>query len=74
MYLFNFYFSGDGLICSNGDKWFRMRRLLTPAFHFDILRSYVKVFQDSTNVLLVSKIVENVPSLVVLIEDSKNLT
>jgi len=48
-------FSGDGLIASNGDKWFRMRRLLTSAFHFEILRSYVQVFQDSTNVLLVSK-------------------
>ena len=42
------------MISSNGDKWFRMRRLLTPAFHFGILRSYVSVFQDSTNVLLVS--------------------
>jgi len=52
MYRFVRPFIGDGLICSNGDKWFRMRRLLTPAFHFDILRSYVKVFQDSTNVLL----------------------
>ncbi|KAL9950889.1 hypothetical protein ACROYT_G043460 [Oculina patagonica] len=43
---------GDGLIAANGNKWFRMRRLLTPAFHFEILRSYVRIFQDSTNVLL----------------------
>ena len=44
---------GDGLLLSSGRKWARNRRLLTPAFHFDILKPYVKVFVNSTNKLAV---------------------
>ncbi|XP_035672222.1 cytochrome P450 4F12-like [Branchiostoma floridae] len=43
---------GDGLLLSDGPKWQRNRRLLTPAFHFDILKHYVKLFSESTAVLL----------------------
>ncbi|XP_023422415.1 cytochrome P450 4F3-like [Cavia porcellus] len=42
---------GDGLLLSAGDKWSRHRRMLTPAFHFNILKPYVKIFTDSMNVM-----------------------
>ncbi|KAH1183159.1 hypothetical protein KIL84_004651 [Mauremys mutica] len=43
--------SGDGLLLSNGAKWVRHRRMLTPAFHFDILKPYVKIFNQSTDIM-----------------------
>ncbi|XP_066276891.1 cytochrome P450 4F2-like isoform X2 [Branchiostoma lanceolatum] len=43
---------GDGLLTSKGSKWHRNRRLLTAAFHFEILKPYVKLFSESTNVLI----------------------
>ncbi|EDV20811.1 uncharacterized protein TRIADDRAFT_60697 [Trichoplax adhaerens] len=43
---------GDGLIGVNGNKWGRNRRLLTNAFHFDILKSYVSIHNRCTDVLI----------------------
>lgn len=42
---------GDGLLLSAGDKWSSHRRMLTPAFHFNILKPYLKIFNDSVNVM-----------------------
>ncbi|KAM4601832.1 cytochrome P450 4F3 [Polymixia lowei] len=42
---------GQSLLLSNGEDWSRRRRLLTPAFHFDVLRNYVVIFNTSTNTL-----------------------
>ena len=46
--------TGESLLTGNGPKWSRTRRLLTPAFHFDILKPYVKVYCECVDVLLVS--------------------
>ncbi|XP_018427690.1 PREDICTED: cytochrome P450 4F22 isoform X1 [Nanorana parkeri] len=42
---------GDGLLLSRGEKWGQHRRLLTPGFHFDILKNYVKIFNQSTDIM-----------------------
>ncbi|XP_021344613.1 cytochrome P450 4F12-like, partial [Mizuhopecten yessoensis] len=42
----------DGLLLSGGRKWDRNRRMLTPAFHMDILKHYVEIFNESAKVLL----------------------
>nr|XP_033772218.1 cytochrome P450 4B1-like isoform X2 [Geotrypetes seraphini] len=43
---------GKGLLVLSGQKWFQHRRLLTPAFHYDVLKPYVKLISDSTKVML----------------------
>ncbi|XP_033746343.1 cytochrome P450 4F6-like [Pecten maximus] len=45
-------FLGDGLVVSNGSKWERNRKLLTHAFHFDVLRPYVSIYNEATDILL----------------------
>uniref|UniRef100_A0A8C0NZ80 Uncharacterized protein n=1 Tax=Canis lupus familiaris TaxID=9615 RepID=A0A8C0NZ80_CANLF len=46
---------GYGLLLLNGEIWFQHRRMLTPAFHYDILKPYVRLMVDSVQVMLVNK-------------------
>ncbi|XP_051027633.1 cytochrome P450 4A12B isoform X2 [Acomys russatus] len=43
---------GYGLLLLNGQPWFQHRRMLTPAFHYDILKPYVGIMADSVRVML----------------------
>lgn len=43
---------GEGLILTNGPKWYHNRRLITPSFHFDILKKYIQIYNDCARVLL----------------------
>ena len=55
VYKYGKHWLGDGLLISGGKKWARNRRLLTPAFHFDILKPYTIVNNEAAEILLVCK-------------------
>ncbi|XP_054483436.1 cytochrome P450 4B1-like isoform X2 [Anoplopoma fimbria] len=44
--------TGEGLLVSKGQKWFRHRRFLNPGFHYDVLKPYVNLMSDSTKTML----------------------
>ncbi|NWS55775.1 CP4B1 protein, partial [Chunga burmeisteri] len=43
---------GQGLLVLHGTKWFQHRKLLTPAFYYSVLKSYVALMSDSVKVML----------------------
>lgn len=53
VYILGLDWLGEGLLIANGQKWLRNRRLLTPAFHFDILQSYIALKNKAASVLVV---------------------
>lgn len=47
-FLYNFLhpFLGTGLLTANGKKWQHRRRILTPTFHFNILKEFLVIFHE----------------------------
>ncbi|KAJ8779586.1 hypothetical protein J1605_012470 [Eschrichtius robustus] len=43
---------GNGLLVLEGQTWFQHRRMLTPAFHYDILKPYMGFTADSVPLML----------------------
>ena len=43
---------GEGLLIANNEKWHTRRRMLTPAFHFEILHSYISIYNEAVDCLV----------------------
>lgn len=52
VYDFFLQWIGKGLLVLDGPKWFQHRKLLTPGFHYDVLKPYVAIFAESTRMML----------------------
>ena len=42
---------GTGLLLSNGERWYKRRRLITPSFHFDILQDFFHIMNEQSLIL-----------------------
>jgi cytochrome P450 family 4 len=42
---------GEGLLVSEANKWRQRRKILNPAFHFNVLEKFVAVMEKQSNIL-----------------------
>jgi len=52
LYRFVGEFLGDGLLLSTGSKWASRRKVLTPAFHYKYLESFVEIMDRNSGILV----------------------
>ncbi|XP_071052571.1 uncharacterized protein [Onthophagus taurus] len=52
MYIYLNKWLGNGLLTSKTDQWKKMRKIITPAFHFQILEHYIETFHSASSVLI----------------------
>lgn len=43
---------GGGLLISTGEKWRNDRKLIAPAFHMNVLKSFVNIFNDNSKAVV----------------------
>lgn len=43
---------GKSLVTSHGERWTQLRKIATPAFHFQILEDFVPIFEEQTDILI----------------------
>ncbi|XP_013415216.1 cytochrome P450 4A25-like [Lingula anatina] len=43
---------GNGLLLSKGELWHRNRKLISPGFHFDVLKPYVNIYNRTVEVFM----------------------
>lgn len=51
-YQFYSHWLGQSTVITSGERWSKLRKLVTPAFHFQILEDFVKVFEEQGRILV----------------------
>lgn len=37
---------------ANGERWYKLRKLISPAFHFQALERFIPIFEEQADILV----------------------